>query len=63
MGVTSESGHAKNVSNFDELISACTSFGATFNPSKATIKLAGLQATATSSKTAMSSVNASLAAL
>ena len=63
MGVTSESGHAKNVSNFDELISACTSFGAIYNPSKATIKLAGLQATATSSKTAMSSVNASLAAL
>ncbi len=63
MGSTSESGHAKNVSNFDELISECTSFGATFNPSKTIIKLPGLQATAASSKAAMAAVNTALAAL
>lgn len=63
MGSTSESGHAKNVSNFDELITVVTSLGATFNPSKASIKVAGLQTMATSGKAAMASVNASLAAL
>ena len=63
MGITSESGHAKNVSNLDEIISACTSYGATYNPSKATIKLAGLQASATSAKAAMAAVNTSLATL
>ena len=42
MSSTSETGHAKNVANFEDLISFCTAYGATYNPVKATIKLAAL---------------------
>ena len=43
MASTSETGHAKNVSNFDELISYALGYGSTYNPSKASIKLTALQ--------------------
>ena len=33
----SETGHAKNVSNFDSLISSVIAFGQTYNPSKESI--------------------------
>ena len=62
MASTTETGHAKNVSNFDELISFATGYGATFNPSKASIKLPALQAQSTASKSAESAVNAALSA-
>ena len=62
MASTTETGHAKNVSNFDELISFATGYGATFNPSKALIKLPALQAQSTASKSAVSAVNAALSA-
>lgn len=62
MASTTETGHAKNVSNFDELISFATGYGATFNPSKASIKLPALQAQSTASKSAVSAVNAALSA-
>jgi len=39
----SETGHAKNVSNFDSLISSVIAFGQTYNPSKESIKLSALQ--------------------
>jgi hypothetical protein len=39
----SETGHAKNVSNFDSLISSVIAFGQTYNPSKESIKLPALQ--------------------
>ena len=42
MASNSETGHAKNVANFEDLISFCTGYGATYNPSKAAIKLAAL---------------------
>ena len=42
MASTSETGHAKNVANFEDLISFCTGYGASYNPSKASIKLAAL---------------------
>ncbi|MFA6401072.1 MAG: hypothetical protein WCX31_05525 [Salinivirgaceae bacterium] len=42
MTSTSETGHAKNVTNFDELISFVTGYGTTYNPSKDSIKLAAL---------------------
>ena len=58
MASTSETGHAKNVSNFDELISYVLGYGATYNPSKATIKLTALQTLATSAKGAITAVNA-----
>ena len=37
-----ETGHAKNVANFEEIISFATSFGAKYNPSKPLLKLPNL---------------------
>lgn len=62
MASKTETGHAKNVANFDELISFVTGYGAVYNPSNAAIKLAALKAIATSSKNAMSVVNGMLPA-
>lgn len=39
MTSTSETGHAKNVANFDDLVSFVTGYGTAYNPSKASIKL------------------------
>jgi hypothetical protein len=35
----SETGHAKNVANFEDLISFCTAYGANYNPSKTAITI------------------------
>lgn len=59
---TNETGHAKNVANFDELISSVTGFGTTYNPSKASIKLIALQTLATNAKNSVTAVNAALPA-
>jgi len=42
MASNSEVGHAKNVSNFFELITVATVYGANYNPSKAILKLSNL---------------------
>ena len=60
MASTSETGHAKNVTNFDELLSFVTGYGAIYNPSKESIKLPALQTLATSSRSAISAVNIAL---
>jgi hypothetical protein len=39
MASTSETGHAKNVANFQDLIEFITGYGATYNPSKNALKL------------------------
>ncbi len=39
MASQSEVGHAKNVANFQDLITYCTAYGATYNPSKTTLQL------------------------
>ena len=57
MASTSETGHAKNVSNFDELVSFVAGYGTTYNPSKASIKLTALQTLSTNAKNAISAVN------
>jgi len=62
MTSTSETGHAKNAANFDDLISFVTGYGVTFNPSKASIKLVALQTLSTSAKNAIIAVNAALPA-
>ena len=62
MASTSETGHAKNVSNFDELTSYALGYGVTYNPSKASIKLTALQALGISAKSAIGAVNAALPA-
>ena len=44
MASTSEVGHAKNLANFQDLIEFVTGYGATYNPSKSSLKLAQLVA-------------------
>lgn len=46
-----ETGHAKNVANFEDFISFITAYGATYNPTKVPIKLASLNALFTTAKT------------
>ena len=58
MTSTSETGHAKNVTNFDELTSYATGYGTAYNPSKVSIKVPALQALSTSAKNAINAVNA-----
>lgn len=44
MTSTSETGHAKNVANFEDLISFCQGYGAAYNPVKDKLKLPQLTA-------------------
>lgn len=62
MASTSETGHAKNVANLDDLISFVTGYGTAYNPSKALIKLPALQTLSTNAKNAISAVNAAFPA-
>ena len=48
-----ESGHAKNASNFEQLISYCVGYGTNYNPSKASIKVASMNTLLTSARTAI----------
>lgn len=57
MASTSETGHAKNVANFDELISFVTGYRETYNPSKATIKLDALKALSDHAKHSINAVS------
>ena len=56
MASTSETGHAKNVANFQDLISFVTGYGATYNPTKNALKLTQLNALATTSQTSLADV-------
>jgi hypothetical protein len=56
MSSTSETGHSKNVANFEQLIAYVTSYGTTYNPTKASIKLPALQTLLTNSKNSLSAV-------
>ena len=56
----SETGHAKNVANFEDLISFCTGYGTSYNPSNASIKLAALNTLNTSAKYSLTAINAVL---
>lgn len=44
MPYAGESSHAKNVANFEAIISICISFKETYNPGKSTLQIAGLNA-------------------
>jgi hypothetical protein len=57
MTQTPETGHAKNVANFENLISICTGYGTSYNPSKAAIKLPALSTLFTGAKNALSAIN------
>ena len=56
MASTSETGHAKNVTNLESLITSVTAFGTSYNPSKETLKLTALQTLLAASKNAMSAL-------
>ena len=57
MASTSETGHAKNVSNFETMISYCTSYGTTYNPSNSEILLSELTTLYTQSKASVKLVH------
>jgi len=57
MASTSETGHAKNVTNHESLITSITAYGTSYNPSKDSIKLPALQALLTASKESLNAVN------
>ncbi len=57
MTSTSETGHAKNVANFETLITAITAYGRDYNPSKESIKLTALQTLLANSKASLNAVN------
>lgn len=50
MAEISETGHARNVANFDSLISSVIAFGQAYNPSKESIKLPALQSLQSAAK-------------
>ena len=56
MSSTSEVGHAKNVANFQDLITYCTGYGATYNPSKPALQLASLNPLFTTAQTELDNV-------
>jgi DNA repair exonuclease SbcCD ATPase subunit len=58
MASTSEQGHNRNAVNYDKLIINCTSYGATYNPSKVALKIAAMQAQATAAKNSLTTVSA-----
>lgn len=53
----SEVGHAKNVANFEDLISYCTGYGVTYNPILNAIKIANMNTLKTSANTAIANVS------
>ena len=57
MATVYETGHAKNVANFQDLISFVTGYGAAYNPAKPTITLASLGSKNTASVAALAAVN------
>jgi hypothetical protein len=62
MASTSETGHDKNVANFENLISFCVGYGVTYNPSKNSLKVPQLQTQLASCKVNITSVtNATIA--
>lgn len=56
MASTTETGHAKNVATFEDLISFCTGYGVSYNPSKAALKLPALTAQLTGANAALQAV-------
>ena len=60
MASTSETGHAKNVALFEDLISCCTGYGeSNYNPSKAILQVAALNTKLTAARAALQAVKTS----
>jgi len=62
MASTSETGHAKNVANFDEMISNIQGYKTVYNPSKLSIKLDALLTLSVNAKNGIDGVNAAIPA-
>jgi len=56
-----ETGHAKNMANFETLITTVTGYGITYNPSKSALKLLALQTLETNAKTTFDAVKIAFA--
>lgn len=56
MASTSETGHPKNVANFENFVSFIVGFGVTYNPSKVALKVPALQTQLASCKVNIASV-------
>lgn len=56
MASTSEVGHAKNIANFEDLISFSTGYGANYNPSKTALQLPQLSSLFTTAQTNLDNV-------
>lgn len=56
MASTAETGHAKNVANFQDLIEFVTGYGATYNPSKKSLQLPELITLKASAETNLAEV-------
>jgi hypothetical protein len=61
MPTTYETGHAKNVANFEAMITAVATYGTNYNPSMPAIKLAALQAQLSAAQQTVDKVNTALA--
>ena len=57
MANTSETGHAKNVTNLESLITSIIALGTAYNPSRDSIKLTALQTLLNTSKESLDTVN------
>jgi len=62
MAITSETGHAKNVANFEQLTIDCSALGTNYNPSNPAIKLGELTNLLTLGKDSIAAINTALAA-
>ncbi len=60
MASTSETGHAKNVANFEDLTSFCAGYGVSYNPGKASIKLTALDTKHTEAVNGLATVKTNL---
>lgn len=60
---TSETGHAKNVANFQTLTSVCNGYGPAYNPSRAELQLPALSVLHTNAQNSLAAVNTAKAGL
>ena len=56
MASTSETGHAKNIANFQDLIAFVTGYGVTYNPVKTSLKIPQLNSIVTTAQTKLADV-------
>ena len=63
MASTSETGHAINVANFEDLISYCIGYGGSYNPVKLALQIVAMQGLRTTAQGNIQNVNAFAVAL